>query len=301
MSGAGPDRPSSLDASAVWRLLRAAGAAAGRGELPARFALGFAGDGAPAVQAAGAQAAAVRVDDGWQAEADLAAEAAQLLDLHLPLIRAAARRPLAIAQLGQSLDGRIATRRGDSHYVTGQANRDHLHRLRALADAVVVGAGTVAQDDPQLTVRRVAGGNPVRVVLDPRRRLSAAARVFADGRAPTLRLCADDADDAAGCGAAEVVRLRRQDDGAFAAAEVLGLLHGRGLRFVLVEGGAATISRFLAEGQLDRLHVAVAPLIVGSGRRALSLPAIDDLGQAIRFDARVFPMGADTLFDCRLR
>ncbi|MEP7283903.1 MAG: RibD family protein, partial [Rubrivivax sp.] len=100
-----------------------------------------------------------------------------------------------IAQLGQSLDGCVATAGGDSYFVTGPQSLTHLHRLRALCDAVIVGAGTVAADDPQLTTRRVPGPQPVRVVLDPRARLDGSARVLRDGVAPTLWVC--DADHAA--------------------------------------------------------------------------------------------------------
>ncbi len=108
------------------------------------------------------------------------------LALYLPICAASPARPFVLAHLGQSLDNQIATASGDSNYVTGAANLDHLHRLRALADAVVVGAGTIAADDPRLTTRRVEGPNPVRVVIDPARRLDRGARVFADGEAPTL-------------------------------------------------------------------------------------------------------------------
>ena len=113
---------------------------------------------------------------GWSAArtapavgAQASPEAAHLADRYLPLCLAGPR--YAFAQLGQSLDGFIATRTGDADYVTGEEDRCHLHRLRALADAVVVGAGTAVADDPQLTVRACAGANPVRVVLDPRGRV----------------------------------------------------------------------------------------------------------------------------------
>ena len=130
----------------------------------------------------GSSAAATRY-----AAAPNAPEAARaLLDLYAPLCLAHAGRSFTVAHLGQSLDGYIATASGDSYYVTGPDNVRHLHRLRALSAAVVVGAGTVARDDPQLTVRHVAGPNPVRVVLDPRARLDARRRVFTDGAAPTL-------------------------------------------------------------------------------------------------------------------
>ncbi len=90
-----------------------------------------------------------------------------------------------VGQCGQSIDGRIATPSGHSDYINGEAGLAHLHRLRALVDAVVVGIGTAIADDPQLTVRRVAGPNPARIVIDPNGRLPATARLLAgDGIAP---------------------------------------------------------------------------------------------------------------------
>ena len=86
---------------------------------------------------------------------------------------------MVVGQIGQSIDGRIGTLSGHSHYINGSAGLDHLHRLRSVVDAVIVGAGTVRADDPQLTVRRVAGPNPARVVIDPGGTLSVSARVFA--------------------------------------------------------------------------------------------------------------------------
>src|ERR1700735_103175 len=87
---------------------------------------------------------------------------------------------MVVGQIGQSLDGRTATMTGHSHYINGCEGLDHLHRLRALMDAVVVGVGTALTDDPLLTVRRVAGPHPARVVIDPSGRLPASARAFRD-------------------------------------------------------------------------------------------------------------------------
>ena len=83
---------------------------------------------------------------------------------------------MVVGQIGQSLDGRIATESGHSKYINGPAGLTHLHRLRALVDAVVIGVGTAIADDPQLTVRRVAGQQPARVVIDPNGRLGSKAQ-----------------------------------------------------------------------------------------------------------------------------
>src|SRR6201999_3603117 len=87
---------------------------------------------------------------------------------------------MVVGQFGQSIDARIATATGHSHYINGPAGLDHLHRLRALVDAVVIGVGTAVAADPQPTVRRVAGPSPVRVVIDPGGRLGRAAKLLAE-------------------------------------------------------------------------------------------------------------------------
>lgn len=134
----------------------------------------------------------IRGTDGRRRWGCASPDADILADRYLPLCLGGPR--FAIAQLGQSLDGFIASRTGDADYVTGTEDRDHLHRLRALCDAVVIGAGTAVADDPQLTVRTCAGSNPVRVVLDPHRRVPLRHRVFSDGAAPTLWVVGADKD-----------------------------------------------------------------------------------------------------------
>jgi riboflavin-specific deaminase-like protein len=229
-----------------------------------------------------------------------------LLDLYLPL---RARADLVIGQLGQSLDGRIATHSGHSHYINGPDDIRRLHRLRALVDAVIVGAGTVHADDPRLTVREVPGDNPVRVLLDPSGRLAPTSRVLSDGAAPTLWLRSARAAAAgtlrgvADPGLApsvEIVLLDESPAGGFDPAAVVAALASRGLRRLLVEGGGITVSRFLQAGVLDRLHISVAPLLIGSGRPALTLPPIETLGEALRPPVRHFLLGDDLLFDLDL-
>lgn len=213
-----------------------------------------------------------------------------------------------VGQLGQSVDGRIATGSGHSHYINGPDDIERLHRLRALADAVVVGAGTVASDDPRLTVRLCEGEHPVRVVLDPAGRCDAGRTVFQDGAAPTLWVQAQgvpgtEATVRAGGDApgphVEVERLSTSD-GRFDPHAIVRLLADRGLTRVLVEGGGLTVSGFLEAKALNRLHLSVAPLILGSGRPSLTLPPIETLDEALRPGVRHFTLGSDLLFDLEL-
>ncbi len=233
---------------------------------------------------------------------DAPPETRTLIDLFLPLLLPPR---LTIGQMGQSLDGQIATAGGHSHYVTGEADLDRLHRLRALVDAVVVGSGTVAADDPRLTVRRVEGPDPVRVILDPEGRLPQDRKVFTDRRAPTLLLHRPGVTGPPlpGIERVEVPFPALPGGGeepGFDPGAILELLHARGHRRVLVEGGGVTVSRFLRAGQLDRVHLTVAPLLIGRGRPGLSPHPAPSLDQALRPRSRTFPLGEDVLFDLDL-
>jgi riboflavin-specific deaminase-like protein len=243
------------------------------------------------------------VGDDWAAVPDLIRDAAARLPARWrpifgPLQRAVADGLVVVGQLGQSLDGRVATDSGHSHYINGPAGLAHLHRLRAVVDAVVIGVGTALSDDPQLTVRRVAGPNPARIVIDPAGRLPPTARLFArdgvrrlvvtaEGNRP--RLPAD----------VELVPLPAEQ-GRIAPATILRALAERGLRRILVEGGAETVSRFLAAGCLDRLHVVVAPIIIGAGRSSISLPPVARVQEALRPPMHVHRLDDEVLFDCDL-
>jgi riboflavin-specific deaminase-like protein len=234
----------------------------------------------------------------WIAHIDISEAAAQLFDLYLPICLASANQPLTLAHLGQSLDGRIATEGGASCYVTGPANIVHLHRMRALCDVVLVGSTTVRSDNPRLTTRRVEGSNPVRVVLDTQLRLHTDFEVFKDNASPTLVFC-DTRVTKKSLGQAQIIGVPTQE-GKLSLATILEQLHKRGLYAVFIEGGGITVSRFLQAGLLDRLQVAVAPLLIGSGRPSITLPAIEDLNDGLRPQHRLFIMGEDVLFDCVL-
>lgn len=212
--------------------------------------------------------------------------------------------PLVLAQLGQSVDGFIASRTGDARFVTGAEDRRHLHRLRALVDAVVVGVSTVVADDCQLTVRDVPGPNPTRVVLDPVARAPRDARVFTDPTAPTLWLVAEDVSaPQPPAPHVAVIRLPRSvaEHKAFAPAEVLAALAGCGLARVLIEGGGVTVSRFVAANAIDRLWVTTAPLLIGNGVPGLRFEGSDRLADALRAPSRRFILGEDVVLELDLR
>jgi diaminohydroxyphosphoribosylaminopyrimidine deaminase/5-amino-6-(5-phosphoribosylamino)uracil reductase len=214
-----------------------------------------------------------------------------------PLDEGDADRPIVIAQLGQSLDGRIATPTGASKYINGPIALDVLHHLRARVDAVVVGVGTVIADDPLLTVRRVPGRSPARVIIDPNGRLPACAKCLCSDGASTYVI-----RNKGNCDISHFETLQVPRDGdAMNPHDIVAALREKGLRRLLIEGGARTVSRFIAAGAVDRLYLLVAPMLIGSGKTGLDLPPIDQLTEALRPETRSYSLeGGDVLFDCCL-
>jgi riboflavin-specific deaminase-like protein len=295
---------------AAWAIVVAAARHAQRQSEPAsrekgsRFALGADGALHPASPSKRDAVLAWDGHRGWEnlLPADDARSA--LIDLYLPICGATRTKPITVGHLGQSIDGFIATHSGDSQFVTGQENILHLHRMRALSDAIVVGAGTIAADDPQLTTRHVSGPSPLRVVLDPMRRLGEQYKVFRDNAAETLYICgrsvASGGPADSHMGRAALVAVADTPNG-LDVTEVTRLLRARGCHRIFVEGGGVTVSMFLEANLLDRLQVAVAPLIIGNGRPAIRLPPRLALSDCRRPRYRVFRMGGDIFFDCELK
>jgi diaminohydroxyphosphoribosylaminopyrimidine deaminase/5-amino-6-(5-phosphoribosylamino)uracil reductase len=239
---------------------------------------------------------------GWESRLPQDDPRNELLSLYLPLASATTARPITVGHLGQSLDGFIATPSGDSQFVTGNDNLVNIHRMRALSDAIVVGAGTVAADDPQLTTRHVEGPNPLRVVIDSGRRLQPTFKLFTDQQVETIYVCARSriAPGETHMAAAVIVGIEEGEPGE-EAAQVLRLLRARGCARVFVEGGGVTVSTFLEADLLDRLQIAIAPVLIGEGRPAIRLTPQRRLQDCRRPGYRVFKMGGDVLFDCELK
>lgn len=232
----------------------------------------------------------VIADRRWEAEERAA------FALYAPVARGCGKGTCLFAQVGQSLDGRIATPSGDATDISSPDGLRHLHRCRALVDAVVVGARTAAADDPRLSVRLVRGRNPARVVIDPRGRIADTRQLFAEDGARRIIVQACDRPRPAGI---EVIRLSATE-GRIAPQAIRDALAARGLRRVLIEGGGITIGHFLEAGLLCRLHVAIAPLIIGAGPSGLRTSPIERLAQALRPETHVYGLERDVVFDCAL-
>ncbi|TFV65630.1 UNVERIFIED_ORG: bifunctional diaminohydroxyphosphoribosylaminopyrimidine deaminase/5-amino-6-(5-phosphoribosylamino)uracil reductase RibD, partial [Bacillus sp. AZ43] len=183
------------------------------------------------------------------------------------------QRPYVVWKVAATLDGRVAAADGTSRWITGEAARAEVHRLRATCDAVVVGSGTALTDDPQLTVRDAEGRNldrqPLRVVVDRRGRVPGAARVL-DGAAPTFVSRAAD------------------------PAELLAQLFERDVRRVLLEGGPTLAAAFLRAGLVDEAVVHLAPTLLGAGPALVGDLGIPTMAAALSLSVvDVLPLGGD--------
>lgn len=212
--------------------------------------------------------------------------------------------PFITLKIAQTLDGRIAASSGDSRWISSPGSRKLAHTERSLHDAVMVGIGTVVQDDPELTVRLVRGRNPRRVVVDSKLRVPLNSKVLKDqGSAATIVACSRDHDAAKFAQLREMgIELVTAGDEKVDLRELLSLLAKRNISSVLVEGGSGLYTSFLKEGLADRILAVIAPVITGKG-----IEAFGDLGIAKIRDAkkleikRILRRETDVILDTRLK
>ena len=222
--------------------------------------------------------------------------AIQFLKKYLPYVFSShfakqKNRALAVAHFAQSLDGRIATSNGDSKWIGNQENLIHAHRMRALCDAILIGRGTLEQDQPRLTVRHVIGQNPIRVVLGNTAKdynclyESSTDRILVIGKQPSSLN-----------GQIDYVHLD-SEEAMISPRAILQCLYQRGITAVYVEGGSKTTSHFLETGAIDVLQLHFAPLLLGGGMSSISIPGINKVEHAIRFkNAQFHSMGDEIMF-----
>ena len=226
------------------------------------------------------------VQRGAMPEAALA-----LLRMYLPYCLAPVeaqrrRRAITVSHFAQTLDGRIATHSGDSRWIGCPENLVHAHRMRALCDAVLIGAGTLRRDRPRLNVRHVSGTDPIRVVLGSG---SLDLRCLTESSsAPVLTVGRDQSPD---------FDFLIHDNGRIHGLELLEALFARGIHSVLVEGGATMTSSLLADGAIDVLQLHIEPLLLGPGLSPFVRPAAERIADAITFRSQTFvPVGSGVMF-----
>ena len=211
--------------------------------------------------------------------------------------------PFVTLKFAQTLDGRIATASGDSRWISSEPARKYAHRLRSLHDAILVGADTILNDDPELTCRLVRGKNPLRIVCDSRLRLPLSARVFADGGKTMLaatRSAPAERRKAFAQGGVEVLEIAGDRAGRVDLRELLRELGRREISSLLVEGGAAVITAFLKENLADRLLVILSPRIAGAGINSVGDLGVRRMDDALRVSLRrVIRRGDDLILDAR--
>jgi diaminohydroxyphosphoribosylaminopyrimidine deaminase / 5-amino-6-(5-phosphoribosylamino)uracil reductase len=214
-------------------------------------------------------------------------------------------RPFVTVKLAQTLDGRIATATGHSQWISGEASLRLAHQLRAEHDAVLVGIGTVLSDDPRLTVRLVDGPNPLRIVVDTTLRTPLSCHPLSDDPDRTTIFVGPGAAGQRIANVrqlgAEVVIVPLDAVGRLDLEEVLARLADRGIRSLMVEGGAAIVTSLLRLAAVDRMVISIAPKLVGDGLEAIGDLGIRRLGDAICFaGATVCQLGPDIVFDGRI-
>ncbi|MFN2503435.1 MAG: GTP cyclohydrolase II RibA [Acidimicrobiales bacterium] len=212
-------------------------------------------------------------------------------------VRPGEDRPYVVLKFAQTVDGRIATADGDARWISGDEERRISHALRASCDAVMVGVGTVLRDDPELTVRMVAGASPLRVVLDSHLRTPTTAKVLSSD-VPTLILTSDRARqrNRQRLQARNVaVRVVRGGAGGLDLAAAMAVLREEGVSSLMVEGGARVITSLLAAGLVDRMIIGVAPTIIGQGTQAVGQLGVTRVADGIRLTNRSVQVLSDDI------
>ncbi|MBT3604719.1 MAG: bifunctional diaminohydroxyphosphoribosylaminopyrimidine deaminase/5-amino-6-(5-phosphoribosylamino)uracil reductase RibD [Candidatus Latescibacteria bacterium] len=214
------------------------------------------------------------------------------------------QKPFVTLKLAQTLDGCIATTLGDSKWITSAASRAQGHQLRAEADAILVGAGTVRADDPELSVRLVEGKSPTKIVLDAQLDIAPDRKVF-DG-APLILIAAEgvaqDRIYARESDGAQVWQVGKSHAGQLNLAQVMARMIQSGLQTLLIEGGSRVAASALQDGLVDRLVVFIAPKILGVGLPSVGALGFERIADAIQLqDIDVKPIGDDLMYTAHIK
>ncbi len=196
-----------------------------------------------------------------------------ILDILIPILRE--KKKLTIAQLGQSIDGRIALNNGNSHYINNKKGLLYLHCLRSISDAIIVGSNTIKKDDPRLTTRKIKGNNPRRIIIDGSLSLTNKYKIFNDGY-KNIILTKSKKNKI--LNNTTIIRLDKNNFTKNIISEINKLEY----KYVLIEGGSKTISEFINYKYINLLQFIIAPIVIGSGINSLNLKEIKNLNKALR-------------------
>ena len=196
-----------------------------------------------------------------------------ILNILLPILRK--NKKLVIAQIGQSIDGRIALNNGNSHYINNPKSIIYLHCLRSISDAIIVGSNTIKKDDPLLTTRKIKGTNPKRIIIDGSLSLNNKYKIFNDGNE---NIIFTKSNKNIRLNNSTIIRLKEKNFTKNFITQIKKLKY----KNILVEGGSKTISELINNKYIDILQFMIAPILLGSGINSLNLKEISNLNKAIR-------------------
>ena len=216
----------------------------------------------------------------------------ELFDIFLPIIFNQTKSPYIIGHLAQSLDGFIATNSGESRYISCKQNIEHIHRIRAISDVILVGSKTIILDNPRLTTRLVKGNNPMRLILDPRNKLKGTEKVFKNSDKNSFSVIG--------------VNQKRTDKNTFRLPmsrnkfklnDLIGLFEKLNKKIIFIEGGGYTISGFYKNNLLNRLHLCLSPTVIGQGKNSFLIETKKSIKDFQNHNIKYYKMGKDILCD----
>ena len=196
-----------------------------------------------------------------------------ILNILVPIL--IKNKKLVIAQIGQSIDGRIALNNGNSHYINNPKSIIYLHCLRSISDAIIVGSNTIKKDDPLLTTRKIKGTNPKRIIIDGSLSLNNKYKIFNDGNE---NIIFTKSNKNIRLNNSTIIRLKEKNFTKNFITQIKKLNY----KNILVEGGSKTISELINNKYIDILQFMIAPILIGSGINSLNLKEISNLNKAIR-------------------
>ena len=224
----------------------------------------------------------------------ISVEVLNMLKLYWPLsIMHLTKRdkPFIIVHIASTLDGKIATHNGDSKWIGNEENLIHSHRVRALIDAVLIGAGTVKSDQPSLNVRHVAGENPIRLILSNKTNDFSALQAIENSKTLLLR---ESGYACSACNSIDEVVFYSGENSEHQTNDLLQKLYKKGVKSILIEGGSRTISNIFSSKSFDVFQIHYEPIMIGSGKGIIDLPEIDKLSEATEFRNSIWTRVGDS-------